>query len=81
MFPSEGEDYSVYFASPVRLELDRSRKDDTAVIKAFGYPREFTYVGHSTAGKIVRVKHDNATVEWTVEDDGNVITAISWRQL
>lgn len=81
MFPAKGYDYSDYFTPTLLAQIEKTRERDAAAIKAFGYPRTFTYRSSGANGKVVRVKHDDATVDWTVLDNGTVFTGIWYRKV
>lgn len=78
MFPAASYKYTDYFAPTLLTRLDARRKADSVTIKAFGYPRSFSVISQSGSAKVVRVKHDDATVDWTVTDNGSAITDIKW---
>ena len=81
MFPAEGYTYTNYFTPDLLAIIDKTRERDAAAVKAFGYPRTFTYTGAVKGGKVVRVVHDDATVDWTLYDNGTVLTGIYYKRV
>jgi hypothetical protein len=81
MFPAKGYDFTDYFTPALLAEIDKTRDRDAAAIKAFGYPRTFNVVSADSKKTVVRVKHDDATVDWTLYDNGKVLTGIWYRKV
>lgn len=69
-----------YFNDYVRGIADSKLAQETAIVKGYGYFESPQYLRTENGFKVFRIKHENATVDWYVQDNGKEITALTWRK-
>lgn len=70
-----------YFSPGLRRIADAKLDKETALVKAFGHFESPQYLRTESGYKVFRIKHEKATVDWYVQDNGKEITALTWRKL
>ncbi|MCW1404043.1 hypothetical protein OKA06_17670 [Novosphingobium sp. MW5] len=81
LYPAYNDKSPGFLSAELRAKFDPTRKADQKTLDAYGYPRSISFLRYENGAKIMRIKHDKATVDYTVRDNGKEITAISWRKV
>jgi len=75
---STGDDYM----SPALHRIaDPKREREAAIVKGYGYFDSPRFVRMENGWKVFRIEHQNATVDWYVQDNGRQITGLTWKKL
>lgn len=81
LYPASNDKSPGYLSAELRAKFDPTRKVEQKTLDAYGYPRSISFLRYENGAKVMRIKHDKATVDYTVRDNGKQITAISWRKV
>jgi hypothetical protein len=73
---------TVYLSPALRRIADPKRRSESALVKGYGHMLKIGFSRLQNGYRVFRSQHvGGAVVEWFIQDDGNQITAITWKKL
>ncbi|MES2445286.1 MAG: hypothetical protein V4574_20870 [Pseudomonadota bacterium] len=73
-----GGDWRDVMSPALRAASDLRQAEQSAEIKRHGHVMRLRLLGSDAKGRVFRVTHERAVLDWTIVDDGRTITALSW---